>query len=201
MKGLVLAMSEGHKWRFGNFGILNNRVVGFISSDGKLAHFVNEDCSTSFGNLSEIKYVPDCDSFDWQPPKPIEPPEGYRMLTEGVVVGGDMCFVDDRWHYSACIGYDIDYLIKNGHGRTYARKIEPKVRPMTRAEFLAAWKVRNFCPLIDPNDDIDVIHRVIIDDNSEDENIVYLYDAGWCSLDELVSYKFASDETFLHVEE
>ena len=80
-----------------------------------------------------------------EPPKhkPIEPPEGYRLLEQGVVVGGDLCFTAG-WRDSKRVGDCIEYLIKNGFAKAYARKIEQQYRPMTRAEFLAAWKQRNF---------------------------------------------------------
>lgn len=80
------------------------------------------------------------------------------------------------------------------------RKIEPKVRPMTRDEFLAAWKQRGFCPLVDTEQDIDTVAYVTVE-TEFDLDCVNMFNAGWCSMDELADYKFASDETYLTVEE
>jgi hypothetical protein len=80
-------------------------------------------------------------------------------------------------------------------------KPQPKTRPMTRDEFLAAWKQRGFCPLINSEDDYDIVTQVVIDDCDDDQEIVQLYGEGWCSLCELSNYKFASDNSPLTVEE
>lgn len=42
-----------------------------------------------------VEHLPDCTGFDWVPPKPIEPPPGWRLLTEGETVRvGDMAWDD-----------------------------------------------------------------------------------------------------------
>jgi hypothetical protein len=94
----------------------------------------------------------------------------------------------------------VKYLIDCTGWDWQPPKPQPKVRPMTRAEFLAAWKQRGFCPLINEVNDIDVV-LTVMEETEYDLDCVNLNNAGWCSMDELASFKFASDETYLTVEE
>lgn len=57
---------------------------------------------------------------------PIEPPPGYRIITDGVVSDGDMSLQDRGWYYSTAKGKDIAELLDLGAAKAYARKIEPK---------------------------------------------------------------------------
>ena len=92
-------------------------------------------------------------------------------------------------HLADCTGWDWQ-----------PPKPQPKTRPMTRDEFLAAWKQRGFCPLIDKDGEIEVVCGVISDDEV-DKDIISLNYNGWKSLDDIANYKFASDNSPLTVEE
>lgn len=122
-------------------------------------------------------------------------PEGYELVRIGRPKKGEL-YIMTTGEVIDCAG-----LIQSESGFAIVRKIEPKVRPMTRDEFLAAWKQRWFCPLIDKDGEIEVICGVINDDEV-DNDIVALNYNGWQSLDYLAyTYKFASDNSPLTVEE
>lgn len=66
-------------------------------------------------------------------------------------------------------------------------------RPMTRDEFLQAWKQRGFCPLIDEQGNIESVCSVCSDaDNTIPVTLSY---AGDCGFIELSHYRFAFDES------
>lgn len=203
----------------------------------------------------DVKRLDGCDSWDWQPPKPIEPPEGYRLLVEGDEIrNGDLFLFANEWRpvtkslegffvegrhvpharkieppevgegyriiditkdtpkdgdefWSEC---EVKWLlrpytiafdgIRNNQFTYYRRKIEPKYRPMTRAEFLAAWKQRNFCPLISKDGIVESVQSVLAEDDC-DTQLFYLGSSGWNALSDLASFRFASDDSPLTVEE
>lgn len=88
-----------------------------------------------------VEHLPDCTGFDWVPPKPIEPLEGWRLLTEGEAV----CVGDMAWDGK---GFWDDELLSSEQkivGQSWnvkyhypiARKIDPpkpKYRPFKNAE-------------------------------------------------------------------
>lgn len=57
---------------------------------------------------------------------PIEPPDGYQIIADGVVSDGDMSLQDCGWYPSMCHGKDINEMISTGVAKAYARKIKPK---------------------------------------------------------------------------
>lgn len=131
-----------HEWKIGDWCEYRG-VRGLVYLVGKdrlghreLVHFVTRGGSTdySYTDSDVLKHLPDCDSWDWQPPKPIEPPEGYRLLTDGIVINGDMALQDAGWYFSTCYGQDIAELLELGAAKAYARKIEPQYRPFANAE-------------------------------------------------------------------
>lgn len=83
-----------------------------------------------------VENLPGCDGFDWEPPKPIEPPEGWRLLTEGETIS-----VDDLWYGGGkWTNFSFDEADICGDKWTnkkapMARKIEPRYRPFTWEEF------------------------------------------------------------------
>lgn len=80
---------------------------------------------------AQFVHLPDCTGWDWQPPKPIEPPEGYRLIREGgFVAKGDLLLANDgNWYECLSAGTAIP-----GDSETaYARKIEPQYRPFANA--------------------------------------------------------------------
>lgn len=176
-----------HEWKFGDWagspamgGEICRFVVGctFLRKNGLLLH--------DHGAI----HLPDCDSFDWQPPAPIElppgyrslvegeligehdlsfankqwmpaqslsigqtykqdrffemcrkiepsapiePPSGYRLVTDGVVLEGDMSLQNAGWYFSTCVGRDISELLELGAAKAYARKIAPQYRQFANA--------------------------------------------------------------------
>ena len=77
-----------HKWKFGDWARLPNGVIARFVSEvnfcpaAEIYRYFLRKCGHIY-HETEYEHLPDCDSFDWQPPKPIEPPEGYRLLSQG----------------------------------------------------------------------------------------------------------------------
>lgn len=76
-----------------------------------------------------IEHLPDCTGFDWEPPKPIEPPEGWRLLNEGETISiDDLWFCGGKWSnftFDEAVICGDKWTAKNA---LMARKIEPKYR-------------------------------------------------------------------------
>jgi hypothetical protein len=89
---------------------------------------VNEHGDVGFIKPSEATYLPDCTGWDWQPPQPIDPGEGYRLIDPEVDTWqeGDEYKGSAKWWTSFAGNYSKDY--------TYRRKIEPQYRPFANAE-------------------------------------------------------------------
>ena len=84
-----------------------------------------------------VEHLPGCDGFDWEPPKPIDPPEGWRLLTIGETIKlGDMYLRANEW--VAFEKADSTTVVNDDFNpevhRPVARKIEPKYRPFKNAE-------------------------------------------------------------------
>lgn len=138
----------GHEWKIGDWAEYRGarylvvkawsrgdcQFVNAYSGSGAVRTF-------SIG-ASNIKHLPECTGWDWEPSKPvepiarkwefgvnpIEPPPGYRIITDGVVSDGDMSLQDHGWYYSTAQGKDIAELLDLGAAKAYARKIEePKL--------------------------------------------------------------------------
>jgi len=79
---------------------------------------------------SDLVHLPDCDHWDWQPPKPIEPPPGCRLLTKGETILLTDRFLHHYGHFEKFDAADVGGLVV---GKQYdpekhvpiARKIEP----------------------------------------------------------------------------
>ena len=121
-------------------------------------------------------------------------PDGYELVRIGAPKKGE-AFIGAC---SSVVHAPQDFCSGN---YAIVRKITPQVRPMTRDEFLSAWKQRNFCPLIDSDDGIDTVLYVVVDNDDDDQDIISLNYNGWKSLDDIANYKFASDNSPLTVEE
>lgn len=79
-----------------------------------------------------IEHLPDCTGFDWEPPKPIEPPEGWRLLTDDDEITVDDLWLDTdrKWRNFTFMSSDICGSKWNQDRHPFmARKIEPKYRP------------------------------------------------------------------------
>lgn len=75
-------------------------------------------------------------------------------------------------------------------------KVVPVTRPMTRDEFLAAWKQRGFCPLIDDEGNCFPVTL------RSGDLPVQVGDRSWHSLKSIsTDYKFASDDSPISVTE
>lgn len=91
-----------HEWDFGDWGrseSLNGEIVRFVScpSYGSghtsgMEYFLRKNGHVR--HLDKVEYLPDCTGWDWQPPKPIEPPEGYRLLADHELVGEGAMRID-----------------------------------------------------------------------------------------------------------
>jgi hypothetical protein len=70
------------------------------------------------------------------PTPPIEPPEGYRLLSgDDVIADGDFYLSKNGcWYDSTSIGALVKSQIAPNNARAYARKIVPKYRPFANAE-------------------------------------------------------------------
>ena len=83
---------------------------------------------------SRLYHLPDCDSWDW---KPIEPPEGFRLMgNEEVIQSGDRYLNNEgNWIKSVNYGRNVAKS-KTDRVLAYARKLEPpkpKFRPFKSA--------------------------------------------------------------------
>ena len=87
--------------------------------------------------LDLVEHLPDCDSFDWQPPKP-DPGEGWRLIDKAVDVPQDG---DEIWHTEGCEWQPRLRVFREtsfSKSATYRRRIEPP-KPRTRTVVLREW--------------------------------------------------------------
>jgi hypothetical protein len=97
--------------------------------------------NAKFGSSNDIiEHLPDCTGFDWVPPKPVEAPDGWRLLTKGERIVREDRWWDGKEWKDLLDGRSI--VGEQWEDRTHhpvARKIEPpqpKYRPFKdRAEF------------------------------------------------------------------
>lgn len=92
----------------------------------------NKDVAHRMPVGAQFVHLQDCTGWDWQPPKPIEPPPGYRLLVNGDIVHfDDLACANEIWgqvhHLSVGRIYESDKFFD------MARKIEPKYRPFANA--------------------------------------------------------------------
>jgi hypothetical protein len=132
-----------HKWKFGDWARLPNGVIARFVSEvnfcpaAEIYRYFLRKCGHIY-HETEYEHLPDCDSFDWQPPKPIEPPEGYRLLSQGEKIRNwDMARLKDgTWIELLGDGPEGEQT----SGQIYARKIEPRYRPFANAAELEPFK-------------------------------------------------------------
>lgn len=136
-----------HEWKIGDWAEYKGvrHLVYNVTSDGYGVYLVTESAYGKHGhcspasNDSYLKHLPDCTGWDWKPPKPIEPPEGYRLLTEGEKIEhGDLFLFEGKtWQPITNVS-----LYKSVHYVPHARKIEPKYRPFANAAEFAPHRDR-----------------------------------------------------------
>lgn len=118
------------RWLVFNSKDKNNQVC-CVNQNGKV------DRSHSNWMNTHATHFPDCTGWDWQRPKPIEPPPGYRLIADGILKNGDLSLQHNGWFVSVLEGRDIADALELGAARAYARKIEPEYRPFANAAELA----------------------------------------------------------------
>lgn len=101
-----------------------------------------------------IEHLPDCDSFDWVPPKPVVAPEGYRLLTHREKIEQDDLWWDKIEWRSLLGGRSIagESWDANEHCPV-ARKIEPpqpKYRAFKDGHEFKPYRDEWFCYLNNP---------------------------------------------------
>jgi len=122
-------MSE-HEWQWGDWGRTQlGTICRFVSRWGDQSIFVMSN--GAINSLVNVTYLPDCTGFDW---KPIEPPEGYRLLRDDERIEPlDEYFHRGSWFITSeeCRPFVAER--KNESVHAYARKIEPQYRPFANA--------------------------------------------------------------------
>lgn len=91
----------------------------------------------------DLTHLPDCTGFDWEPPKPVEPPEGWRLLSIGETIEiGDLYLRANEWvafekaDSTTVVNDDFNPEIH----RPIARKIGAMYRQFANAdEFKPHW--------------------------------------------------------------
>ena len=140
-------MSE-HKWEFGDWGMQKTsghitRFCGDYMRPG-IGAFVFVDGSTAACDLRNIEYLPDCTGWDW---KPIEPPEGYRLMNgDEMVLDGDLYLHNGEWKVSEAAGKalvcNMVNKLKYDPIKAYARKSELKYRPFKNGDEFKPFRER-----------------------------------------------------------
>ena len=123
-----------HSWKIGDWAELHGTRYLVYEIDKEFVYGIRKSGNANWRFDGNAKRLPDCTGWDWVAPKPIEPPPGYRLVTEGCALDGDMSLQAAGWYFSTCQGDDISELLELGAAKAYARKLEP-----TYAERQAAW--------------------------------------------------------------
>lgn len=125
-----------HEWKIGDWceykGV--RHLCYNVTSDGYGVYLVTSSAYGKHGhcspasNDSDLKHLPDCTGWNWKPPKPIEPPEGYRLMAEDETIEhGDMFFQNNEWKQTGLRAITVGKSLSE-YGRfkitAYARKIE-----------------------------------------------------------------------------
>ena len=133
-----------HEWEFGDWANIQNHRYRFLFANDELGFFLGQYQSTRYWKVDDAEYLPDCTGWDWQPPKPIEPPPGCRLLTKGETILITDRFLHHYGHFEKFDSGDAGCLVV---GKQYdhekhvpiARKIEP---PPGETGFVH-WDIRN----------------------------------------------------------
>lgn len=127
-----------HEWKIGDWCECDGRrciVTNVLIRNGEQWIYGSgvSPCDFSFETMmvQRVKYLPECTGWDWEPPKPIEPPEGYRLLgNDEMVLDGDVYLHLGEWKLSEAAGGNLvcSMINKLKHEpiEAYARKIEPQ---------------------------------------------------------------------------
>lgn len=90
---------------------------------------------------TELKHLPACTGWDWAAPKPIEPPVGYRLMSDDETISDGDMFYQDEWKQTGVRAITVRQSL-DSYGRfgivAYACKIEPPAgyRLMDRKEIV-----------------------------------------------------------------
>ena len=122
--GSLVRCVDGGVRYVGSFVFESHNSAYYVLSDGRHV------CGNS--NWDVVEHLPDCTGFDWEPPKPVVAPEGWRLLTEGDEITVDDLWLDTdrKWRNFTFMSSDICGSKWNQDRHPFmARKIEPKYRP------------------------------------------------------------------------
>lgn len=166
-------MSTDRTWKIGDWLEFRDERQFVYRVDDLLVHFVSKDGDPdhSMDDSRELTHLPDCTGWEWEPPKPIDPPEGYRLITEGeVILAGDM-FLDGEWGFLHPESHPGGKKWNAKLYLPYARKIEPKYRPFANAAEFAPHRdrwVRWKASIGTANDSL--VHRI----HSYSDSVVFI---------------------------
>jgi hypothetical protein len=121
------------QWKIGDWCEWHdNRWLVFLERDGfDRVCLVNQNglvdrAKGDWINKNAI-YLPDCTGWDWQPPNPLEPPDGYRLLAPGEIVLATDQFHDGRY------GWEVLDKYSKAIGKPWdAREFMPMARKIDR---------------------------------------------------------------------
>jgi hypothetical protein len=139
-------MSE-HEWKIGDWCELNARRGLVFNMRCDRPVLVLQDGGYVRANEShQLKHLPDCTGWDWQPPKPIEPGEGWRLINNEKDEPQEG---DEYWSMHNGRWADRPYDLRFSKEHTYRRKLPPKYRPFADAREFAGhrhrWITRLLC--------------------------------------------------------
>lgn len=141
-KGVRMLVFNVDKTYFGS-GAFEKLVCRVVDCAGNSDYF-SDECITQ----GRVKHLPACTGWDWQAPKPIVPPEGYRLMTaDETIEHGDM-FWQGEWKATGLRSITVEQAFVQ-YGRleilAYARKIEPQYRQFANAAEFATYFDRKVC--------------------------------------------------------
>jgi hypothetical protein len=192
----------GHKWKIGDWLDWNGSrylVIDRYETAGAARLDIigcdRKTVTTRIAVCDVLKHLPDCTGWDWQPPKQIEPPEGYRLLTTADTI----LATDQWWHWheywdeldsqSRCIGQLWD--VKAGH-TPMCRKIEPQYRPFRNGDEIKAIRDK-WVRIVKPTSSAILAMRI----DSYTHDLVFLANAvGYDFLEALEQLEFEDGTPF-----
>lgn len=112
------------QWQFGDwceYDGLKWRVFAALK-DGTL-RVVDRSNNSCYVRVCRATYLPGCTGWDWQPPAPIDPGEGWRLLEKGELVDDG-----DEYYANGWFAHNLKPLSKQASGCTYRRRITPPLQ-------------------------------------------------------------------------
>jgi len=108
---------------------IRRRNKYFISDEWTAEGWYDQDNHHRSHNL--VKHLPECTGWDWEPPKPVEAGEGWRLLEVGEIrqEGDEYQEYDDTW---TAISMTVGAQCKTGDG---------PVRRRIQTDIPADWKL------------------------------------------------------------